>query len=204
MVPWSSRLVVSLLAPLICCAACRRSGASNVGSVPDTTSAIARPHESLCSRFLLARAGNQPAADLLARARRGGKTERETAYRFGPPLSREAASVTNIHSHRTDSLIGLHYPGLDFGFYKVMEGHRELLRLVTLTDSACVLLPGLKVGAPARILDRLFGRAAFRQVLGNDSVVVQVDLARAEVPDYLDFVLVRDTIRVIEWRFGLD
>jgi hypothetical protein len=201
--PRAWQLAISLVAALIGGTACR-SDASHGASAPDSTRASSPPRESPCSQFLLARAATQPAADLLARARRGGTTERETTELFGTPLSREASTVTNIHSGGTDSLIQLHYTGLDIGFYKIMQDRRELLRLVTLTDSACVLLPGLRVGAPAHVLDRIFGRAAFRQVLVNDSVVVQVDLVGGEVPDYLDFVLVRDTIRVIEWRFGLD
>ena len=201
--PRAWQLAISLVAALIGCATCL-SDASRGAPASDSTSAVSRPRESPCSQFLLAPAATQPAADLLARARRGGTTERETTDLYGPPLSREASTVTNIHSGTTDSLIQLHYAGLDIGFYKIMQDGRELLRLVTLTDSACVLLPGLRVGAHARVLGRIFGRAAFRQVLMNDSVVVQVDLVGGEVPDYLDFVLVRDTIRVIEWRFGLD
>lgn len=201
--PRACRIALSLVAALIGSTTCRPD-ASHGGSSPDSTSASSRPRESPCAQFLLAQAATQPAADLFARARRGGTTERETTERFGPPLSREAITVTNTHSGRTDSLIELHYAGLDFGFYKIMQDRRELLRLLTLTDSACVLLPGLRVGGHARVLGRIFGRAVFRQALVNDSVVVQVDLVGGEVPDYLDFVLVRDTIRVIEWRFGLD
>jgi hypothetical protein len=204
MIPRAWQLAISLVAALIVCATCRRSDASHGASAPDSTSVTSRPREAPCSRFLLAPAATQPAADLFARARRGGTTERETTDLFGPPLDRASETVSNVHSSRTDSLTRLRYPGLEFGFYKIVQDHRELLRMVTLTDSTCELLPGLRVGARGRVLDRIFGRAAFRQVLVNDSVVVQIDLVGGEVPDFLDFILVRDTIRVIEWRFGLD
>ena len=174
--PRACKLPISLVAVLIGGATCRGSDASHGASAPDSTSVTSRPRESPCSRFLVARTGTQPAADLLARARRGGTTERETTDLFGPPLDRESETVSNIHSSRTDSLTRLRYPGLEFSFYKIVQDHRELLRLVTLTDSTCELLPGLRVGARGHVLDRIFGRAAFRQVLVHDSVVVQVDL----------------------------
>jgi len=162
---------------------------------------------AVCPEFLTLGAGSRgrsapPAAELLKRGLNAGDTEAATVALLGRPAERRVDTFTNRHTPQTDSIVRLRYPGLEVAFYKTSEA--EFLGAVTLTSPGCEVLPGLSVGAPAAVLPKLLGAPAMDNVRG-DSLIVQFELPdEAPVRSYLNVTALRDTIRVIQWQFGID
>jgi hypothetical protein len=112
--------------------------------------------------------------------------------------------VTNRHSAETDSIVRLRYPGLEIAFYKATDGGKELLGAVTLTSPGCELHPGLRVGASAAILRRLLGVPTVENNVADSTMMQYEASTEGPVYSYLNFMVLRDTIRAIEWQFGID
>jgi len=176
------------------------------------------PHSSAAGSRLLASSGICPAflttrtpwaaktsiaEALFSRGYEAGDRESVTVARLGPPSGRRAETVNSLQSAAVDSIIRLRYPGLEVTFDKTTDGGKELLGAVTLTSRRCEVYPGLSVGASAITLRRVFGAPTVQSVVA-DSTIMQYEAVKGPVYSYLNFTVVRDTIRVIQWQFGID
>ncbi len=134
---------------------------------------------------------------LLSRGHGAGATESVTVAILGPPSERR----TEHDKTYGDTIVRLRYAGLEVGFYK--DG-AEILAGLTLTSPHCEVFPGLSVGASAASLSRLFGAPAFQHAVA-DSLILQFQAGEpGPVASYINFVVLRDTIRTIQWQFGID
>jgi len=175
-------------------------GASSTVSTADQRMSRAAP---ICPSFLTdgdTTAYNEPLSDaLLGRGHEAAATESLTVATLGSPSERRAQYNTTY----ADTIVRLRYAGLEVGFYKEDDG-REFLGGLTLTSPHCEVLPGVSVGASAASLSGLFG-APVNQSTVADSLLVQFQAGEpGPVGSYIDFVVLRDTIRAIHWQFGID
>jgi hypothetical protein len=161
-----------------------------------------------CPAFLTARDSSEAkmpiALALLNRGYNVGANESAAVTLLGRPAERQVDTVTNRYGPLTDSIINLRYSGLEVSFYKSVDTGRELLGAITLTSPACRVYPGLRVGAPAAVLRRLFGRPTFEADRGDTTVVQYEASTEGPVYSYLNFRIRLDTIRAIQWQFGID
>jgi hypothetical protein len=204
----SIRLLALVVLALVW-SACRRGGNASpaAGGRSSTTSLV---HESasdtICPTFLTkgetAARNESSGTALLRRGHKAGASESLTAAILGPPLERRAS----FDSLR-DTVVRLRYRGLQVVFYKnsdPADGVREFLAGLTLTSPHCEVVPGLSVGASAANLFRLFGAPTVQEAVGDSLRLQFQEGERGPVDSYMNFMVLRDTIRTIQWQFGVD
>jgi len=174
--------------------------AGRASSKADEHASLSTP---ICPPFLTngdTAAHNEPLSTaLLSRGHEAGSTESVTVAILGPPSERRG----EYNKTYADTIVRLRYAGLEVWFYKEDDG-RQFLAGATLTTPHCEVLPGLSVGASAAILSRLFGAPTFQRTVA-DTLHLQFQAGDpGPVDSYINFVVLRDTIRTIQWQFGID
>jgi hypothetical protein len=121
---------------------------------------------------------------------------------LGPPTSSSGDTLRNVHDPTVvDSLVTLHYPGLEVQFFVGAAGGNEFPTLVSTTDSSVRLPLPVGIGSSRAELERAFGRADFESSR-SDSVCLQFEVSGGS--NQLVFLLLNNTVRRIEWSYYVD
>ncbi len=201
------RLLVLAVFALPCSACGRGSRASLAAGGASSTTSLAHESTSLsptiCPAFLTqgdTAAHDEPTSTALLERGHAAATESVTVAILGAPSERR----TEYDKAHGDTVVTLRYAGLEVWFYKGSDGVSELLGGLTLASPHCEVLPGLSVGASAASLTRLFGSPAVQRTVA-DTLHLQFQAGDpGPVASYINFVVLRDTIRTIQWQFGID
>ena len=143
-------------------------------------------------------------AVLLKAGKQFGGSEEEIRHYLGQPEQRRAEAVKNqLDSAQTDSVVHLHYRGIDLTLYRFFWPRRDLLVEVALSKQRGVMPFGIQVGAGRQKLLTILGKPS-ATLIDDDGFETLEYRGPMEDPSFIRFVIGGDQIRRIEWLYYLD
>ena len=131
-----------------------------------------------------------------------GSSERAIARQLGSPLKVTIDTTRNRHTDSLDQIRHVHYAGIAFHIYRVVESQRDILFRLVVDSSAYRFAFGLGVGTGWSEVLACLGDPATTEQIASDSMLLSYRVG--ELEELVQLWTSRDTVRRIVWNFYID